>query len=187
MLSSILLITTSNMTWIILCLVLLIMFITLSIYQRLASRQLKENFLQQLKQQNDNNSIPDNLNKWLNELSTAKQLVQHDREILSKRKRNEFDKQFYERMLHFNNFPAFRHMINHRLNDFSTRIEVRFPHLSEKELTLLYLVVLQIPNEDILLLTNYAPTSLPTTKQRLCKKVGISHVNDLFPYLVSWI
>jgi len=169
--------------WIVLCGILLVMFITLSIYQRMASKQLQRDLQRRYKP----HDLPDNLDKWIAELNLAKQLVQQERDLLPKRQRDEFDKQFYERMLHYNNFSAFQHLINSKLDAFSTRLEARIPNLSEKELTLLYLLLLQVPNDDILLLTDYAPTSLPTTKQRLCKKLGISHVNNLSSTLASWV
>ena len=160
--------------------------ITLSLYFRMTTKQLHLKYIQRIDNQK-NHILPSNLNNWLLELSSARQLVKDERELLPKRKRDEFDRQFYDKMLKYKTFSIFRHKVNSKLNNFSTRLEQKNPTLSEKDLILLYFILLQIPNEDILLLTGYAPSSLPTTKQRLAKKIGISHVNDMFSTLISWI
>lgn len=173
--------------WFWCCMVLLLMFVALSIYHHIAAKQLNEEYDRLLNEQKNGNHLPENLKAWLTELDSARQLVQQERDILPKRKRDELDRQIYDKMLNYTVFSAFRHKVDSKLNGFSTRMEQRFPALTEKDLTLLYLILLKIPNDDILLLTNYAPSSLPTTKQRLAKKLGITRVNDLFPTLVSWV
>ena len=92
---------------------------------------------------------------------------------------NEFIYQFYVQQLHIANMKSFFSLVDKRLDGFAFRLEEHHPTLSDKEQALLICYALGLPEQDICLLLNYSTASLPTTKSRLCKKLGLTHASQL--------
>ena len=116
---------------------------------------------------------------WVAELEAAKRLTAAEREQLPAAKRESFDVNLYNRMLDWGNNDLFFSQVNKRLGGLIDIMKERYPQLTDTDLLLLMLYVLQVPQTDILTLMNYSVNSLPTIKKRLCNKMNISSSANL--------
>ena len=120
--------------------------------------------------------------RWTAELAAAKRLTEEQRMQLPAKERAAFDKSLYSRMIHWQQ-DDFEAEADKRLGGFLTALQQRYPALSATDRQLIVLFLLRVPQNDILLLMNYSPVSLPTIKQRLCRKLEIGSANLLVEQL----
>ena len=124
-------------------------------------------------EQTDNPLLQERL-RWSAELAAAKRLKAADREKLSLKEREQLDYDIYVTMLGWGDTEVFFSQVNKRLNGLVDNLRKLYPQLTDTDMQLLLLYVLQIPQDDILTLMNYSVNSLPTIKKRLCNKMNIS-------------
>ncbi len=124
-------------------------------------------------EQTDNPLLQERL-RWSAELAAAKRLKAADREKLSLKEREQLDYDIYVTMLGWGDTEVFFSQVNKRLNGLVDNLRKLYPQLTDTDMQLLLLYVLQVPQDDILTLMNYSVNSLPTIKKRLCNKMNIS-------------
>ena len=124
-------------------------------------------------EQTDNPLLQERL-RWSAELAAAKRLKAADREKLSLKERERLDYDIYVTMLSWGDTEVFFSQVNKRLNGLVDNLRKLYPQLTDTDMQLLLLYVLQVPQDDILTLMNYSVNSLPTIKKRLCNKMNIS-------------
>lgn len=122
-------------------------------------------------------------NDWLSQIQILYNQAESERKLCKKYQQDNFDANLYSQFLCLNDRQKFYELVNHKLNLYYDRLISDFPEMSDKEsyLTLLYL--LHIPDNVICILLEYSPNSLPTVKNRLCKKLNLQHAQDLQAFL----
>lgn len=116
---------------------------------------------------------------WTSELRLGRMNIIQEK----KQNKDPFLAQYYEDQLHLSDFERCRCTCNKRLDDFMTVLSNEYPELSEKDLELLMLYLLHVPESDIRLVMNYSSNSLPTIKTRLTKKLKLGRASELEQHL----
>lgn len=117
------------------------------------------------------------LDDWKMEVHTAIKLAAKDRPIKRGEKRDQYDYQLFNSILYCNNSNYFFRKIDERLNNFSSKIR-RYYALSDRELLFICLSLLSLSDEQIAIIMNYSSASIPTTRKRIGKKLGINNNNE---------
>ncbi len=123
------------------------------------------------------------LRDWKAELAAAKRLTEDDRAKVEPQKRAEFDKELLDKMLKWQNPQEFFGMADDRLNNFAGLVREKYPQLTDIDMQLLMLYALDMPQNDILTLMDYQPSTLPTVKQRLSKKLQLNSAAELTAFI----
>lgn len=131
--------------------------------------------------------VPQHFLAWKQDFCAAKKYVILSNQTLPKKDRDKQLISFYNQQLAYSEYARFKTIIDHHLCGFISRMEQQYPQLSEKDMLLIVLYLLETPDSEILTLTNMSPNSLPTTKSRLCKKLGVNHASNLSKFLISCI
>lgn len=121
---------------------------------------------------------------WIEEIGRCINDAEPERKKYHGVDRDDYDRQIYKKILLCDNINNMRTMIDQRLNGYSSRLLSLYPQLNEKDELLVYLHLLKIKKEDIILLSGYSPNSLPKIKNRLCKKMKIEGVSQLYDTLI---
>ena len=169
-------------TYLVLCLLFYLLFVRLARKDRAEAARLNnvnaEPEPAPAHTQDDNPLLMERLH-WVAELEAVKRLTAAEREQQPAEKRESFDVNLYNRMLDWGNNDLFFSQVNKRLGGLIDIMKERYPQLTDTDLLLLMLYVLQVPQTDILTLMNYSVNSLPTIKKRLCNKMNISSSANL--------
>ena len=110
---------------------------------------------------------------WSAELAAARRLTEEQRQQQPPDDREAFDRSLYNKMMYWEQTDRCFAYADDRLDGFVSRLRGRYPQLTDSDLQLLLLYTLQVPQNDLLTLMNYSPNRLPTTKQRLCRKLNL--------------
>lgn len=97
--------------------------------------------------------------------------------------KEEMHRQLYNQLIYINSKENFEREMNFILNNMVSKLNDRYPSLTEKEITWCCLHTLNIPTIDILLLLNYKVDSLNKMKQRLAQKTQIKGVPEINCFL----
>ena len=165
--------------------VFMVTFVVLAI---LHTRQREKYFeeqnekIRQLSEQN--NPLIVKLLQWRNDITIEKEKLKSVKKGLSRQERLQLDKEMYDSLLHTDDFKQFIQIIDSNFNNFADKVMRKFD-LSEKDYRLLLLILLDISDDDISTIMGYSYGSMPTTKVRLAKKIGLKQSAQLRPYLLS--
>lgn len=122
-------------------------------------------------------------NKWMAQLQFAYSQVETERSKLKVYQQVYFDADLYKQVLSINDTQRFFSLVNEKLYSYYDRLIEDYPNLSEKESCLSLLILMHIPDNVICILLNYSSNSLPTIKNRLCKKLNVKHAKSLQDFL----
>ena len=110
-----------------------------------------------------------------------KQSVERKKASFAEKER--MDRKLYEDFLHLNQIDFFYREMDCVLNNLVTKLQSRYPTLTDKEIYWCCFHLLHIPTNDIYLLLDYKVGSLMKMKQRLAQKIGVSGVIQLYDFL----
>ena len=71
------------------------------------------------------------------------------------------------------------------ISEFYNKLNITYPHLTELDVKLAAMVVMNMSNKDIAISRNITPGSVRIAKNRLKKKLNISEETDLTAHLKS--
>lgn len=117
------------------------------------------------------------LDEWKMEIYMAIKLAEKDRPKRRSVERDRYDMQTINQMLHCDRYEPFFGLIDKRLDGFSTYMRNQF-QLSDRELMFVCLSLLNLSDEQISLVMEYSYASIPTTRVRIGKKLGITNSSD---------
>ena len=135
--------------------------------------------------QNSGEKILNDLNIWKLEIQAVNNHISEETNGLTFKEKEEFIKENYRKSFCLDDEKEFLFLIDKKVPGFTKKIKDIHPNLSTNDIKLLVFILLEIPTNDILNILSYSPNSLPTTKQRLCKKLGISSVTQICDHIYS--
>ena len=89
----------------------------------------------------------------------------------------------YEELLHVDDIQLFQKEMDAELNHLVTKLQARYPTLTDKETHWCCLHLLDVDPADMMVLFNYKVDSLKRMKQRLVNKTGLAGVNEIDNFL----
>jgi len=89
----------------------------------------------------------------------------------------------YEELLHFDDISLFQKEMDTELNHLVTKLQTRYPTLTDKEIHWCCLHLLDVDPADMMVLFNYKVDSLKRMKQRLVNKTRLGGVNEIDNFL----
>jgi len=93
------------------------------------------------------------------------------------------DRKLYDEFLHLNDIDYFYRQMDAVLNKMVTKLQTRYPNLTQKEICWCCLHLLRIPINDIYMLLDYKVSSLKKMKQRLAQKINLTGVPQIYVFL----
>ena len=117
------------------------------------------------------------LDDWNVELHTAIKLAEKGRPHKRGEEREQYDRQVLNQMLRYERFADFFKEADKRLDGFASRLREQYK-LSDRETMFVCLSVLSLSDEQIALVMEYSSASIPTTRKRIGKKLGIANSAD---------
>lgn len=94
-------------------------------------------------------------------------------------------RKYYNQELYVYDYSKFENIVDKQLNNLAKKMQVEYPALSQKEVVLSVLYLLEVSDSDICSVLDYSITSLPTVKNRLCKKLNAPHASGLTSFLYN--
>ena len=175
---------------------LLIIFILISIvlflvllYDRYYISQKIRKYEEQLTiLRNSFNALHPTLRKfydWKMLISNTIEIKLPNRKVLLSNNEKKLLLQIYDELLKYTDPEQFLKLANERLNNLPNIIQQNYTGINARELYFIVYFLLEIPEEDILLLTGYSSNSIPTIKNRICKKLEINKSNELYSSLIN--
>jgi len=101
--------------------------------------------------------------------------------------RIKLDKELYNTCLHLNNWDEFVAEMNQSFNQIVDKLQLNYPGISQKEIVLCCLQLIDIPHNDKILLLECTSDSLYKLKQRLAQKMNLSSTKKLDLFLEELI
>ena len=116
----------------------------------------------------------------------SKQSLERKKASLSEKEK--LDRKIYDEILHMNDMDFFYKEMDTVLNNLVSKLRIRYPAVTSKEISWCCLYLLHIPTTDIYLLLDYKVGSLKKMKQRLAQKIivpGIKGIDDFLTGILS--
>lgn len=126
------------------------------------------------------------LDEWRVEIIAAISLAENKRPIRRGEQRDEYDRQLFRRLLHYEQPEEFFSIFDKRLNGFATQAK-RAYHLKDRELMFVCLSVIELSDERIALLMDYSVGSIATTRKRIGNKMGVENSSQWYKKLLLLI
>lgn len=164
---------------ILLCVMLVMLGIMFHIRNKQMEREYYEKTAHLLELSNTLSHRQKEVYAWISELRLGRMNIIQGK----KREKDSFLANYYETQLHLSDFERCSCLCNKRLDNFMTALSNEYPDLSEKDLELLMLYLLHVPESDIRLVMKYSSNSLPTIKTRLTKKLKLQRASELEQHL----
>lgn len=126
------------------------------------------------------------LDEWKAEVHTAIRIAQSNRPKRRGEERDQYDRHLFEDLLHYKREEQFFRIADKHLDGFILHMR-EYYQLSDREMMFICLSLLALSDEQIALIMNYSEASLPTTRSRIGKKLGITNSSDWNSSLVEFI
>lgn len=161
---------------------LIILLVLMLVLMRISGKQQFEYQREQIRQlrEHADEYMPPRLkalDDWKMEVYTAIKLAEKDRPKRRGEARDRYDLEIINQMLHCDRNEHFFSMADKRLDGFASYMRNEF-QLSDRELMFVCLSVLALSDEQIALVLEYSFASIPTTRKRIGKKLGIANSAD---------
>ncbi|MBR0296986.1 MAG: hypothetical protein IJQ95_06330 [Paludibacteraceae bacterium] len=171
--------------------VLVLLLIVMLVLIRINNKQQMENQKEQIRRlrARANEFMPPSLkalDDWKMEVHTAVKLAAKDRPTRRGEARDQYDRQVFESILHCNRYEYFFRLANEHLNGFASKMRNEYP-LSDREVMFICLSLLALSDEQIALILDYSQASIPTTRKRICTKLGIANSADWNNHLLDLV
>ena len=143
------------------------------------------NMQQRLNEPNKNDfPLLEQRDRWILEIRLRREQTAQQRQQLKVKQRETFDRQFYQDILGQNTDSFFKRT-DQRFDGLTQQLRQNYPQITDKELQLLLLYLLDISDNDICTILEYTPNSLPTIKNRLSKKLKLKRASDIHNFIIS--
>lgn len=96
-------------------------------------------------------------------------------------------KEAYCKFFNLQSDKQFFKFVDTNLYDFASRLKSYYEELTIKEQKYIVFYLLKIDDADVAELLDYSITSLPTIKNRICKKVNVAHAVDLYDSMLQFL
>ncbi len=161
---------------------LISLLVVMLILMRISGKQQMEYQREQIRQlrEHADEYMPPRLkalDDWKMEVYTAIKLAEKDRPKRRGEERDRYDLQTIDRILHCDRYEQFFGEADKRLDGFAGYMRKEF-QISDRELMFVCLSLLNLSDEQIALVMGYSYASIPTTRKRIAKKLGISNYAD---------